>query len=237
MNDLDDRARAIVEAGRDADTPSAADRDRIKRAVLVQIVASSAVASTAVAGSLSIGAKVGLAVLAVSMVGGGTVGFFKMRGAHQASVARMRAMAKTEVASLPEVSPEIIPQEFPAPSDEKAKKVEKPHKANPQNGRAEKATDGDQLSAEVAVLKRAREELRLGRPTRAIEELVEYDRRFGHGVLGEERHAIAAIAACRAEPGPASLAQAEAFMRKSPASPLRERVREACITPSHTDLP
>ena len=237
MKDLDSRARTIVEAGRDADAPSAADHDRIKRAVLVQIVASSAVASTAVAGTLSIGAKVGLAVLAVSMVGGGTVGLLKVSGAHQATVARMRATTRTVVPPSPAASPEIIPQELPATSDEKAKKVERPHKANPQNGRAEKAADGDQLSAEVAVLKRAREELRLGRPARAIEELGEYDRRFGQGALGEERHAIAAIAACRAEPGPASLAQAEAFMRKSPASPLLERVREACITPSRTKSP
>jgi len=82
------------------------------------------------------------------------------------------------------------------------------------------------------VLKRAREELRLHRPARALEALTEYDRRFGEGVLGQERHAMEAIAACQAFPGADSRAQAEAFIRKAPLSPLRERVREACITPT-----
>ncbi len=75
MNDLDVRAQAIVDAARDADDPSPSDRDRIKHAVLVQ-VAAGAVASTAVAGSvgMSYAMKVGLAVLAVSLAGGGTAG-------------------------------------------------------------------------------------------------------------------------------------------------------------------
>jgi hypothetical protein len=231
MNDLDPRARAIVEAARRADVPSAADHDRIKRAVLLQIVAGTAVAGSAVAGTLSVSAKVGLAVLAVSVVGGGAVGLFKVSSNHEPAAARMRAPARTLAAPL--ASPRMVPLEEPAPSasDEKVEKVEKPRKAGPQAARAAKAVDEDQLSAEVAVLRRAREELRVGRPARALDALAEYDRRFGKGALVEERQAIAAIAACQAEPGPAARAQAEAFMRKAPASPLRERVREACITP------
>jgi hypothetical protein len=231
MNDLDPRARAIVEAARRADVPSAADHDRIKRAVLLQIVAGTAVAGSAVAGTLSVGAKVGLAVLAVSVVGGGTVGLLKVRSNHEPAAARMRAPARTVAA--PMAPARTVAQEAPAPFafDEKVAKVERPRKAGPQTARAAKTVDEDQLSAEVAVLRRAREELRVGRPARALDALAEYDRRFGKGALVEERQAIAAIAACQAEPGPAARAQAEAFMRKAPASPLRERVREACITP------
>jgi hypothetical protein len=232
MNDLEPRARAIVEAARHADVPSAADRDRVKRAVLLQIVAGTAVASSAVAGTLSVGAKVGLAILAVSVVGGGTVGLLKVSSTHEPAAARMRAPARTVAA--PMAPAPRVPQEAPAPSvsDEKTGKVEKPRRAGPQTARVAKGVDEDQLSAEVAVLRRAREELRVGRPVRALDALVEYDRRFGRGALVEERQAIAAIAACQAEPGPAARAQAEAFMRKAPASPLRERVREACITPT-----
>jgi outer membrane protein assembly factor BamD (BamD/ComL family) len=121
--------------------------------------------------------------------------------------------------------------------DDRIRKVERPRKAAPAVGRGERGEDADQVTAEVEVLKRAREELRLGRPARALEALVEYDRRFGRGVLGEERQAMAAIAACQATPGPAAQAQAEAFMRKAPVSPLRQRVREACITPARTNSP
>jgi hypothetical protein len=243
MKDLDSHAKAIVEAARDADTPSAADRIRIKRAVLAQIVVGTTVASSAVAGSLSLGAKVGLTVLAVSLVGGGTVGVLKMYDAHQASIARMRVPARTAVAprpapALPAVSQEAtVSQEPPVLPDEKARKLEKPRKAISQNGRGEKATDEDRLNAEVALLKRAREELRMHRPESTLETLAEYDRLFGRGILVEERQAIAAIALCQAEPGPAARAQAEAFMRRAPASPLRERVRAACITPSGTRAP
>lgn len=233
MNDLDPRARAIVDAARDADAPSTADRDRIKRVVLAQIVAGTAVASTAAAGTLSLGAKVGLTVLAVAVVGGGTAGLVKMRSAHERAAARSRAPARTAAAPLPAATPALIPQVPPEPvlADEKAHKLGKPREAIPKSERVEQATDEDKLSAEVAVLRRAREELRRGRPGRALEALAEYDRLFGRGVLGEERQAIAAIAACQAAPGPTARAQAEAFMRKAPASPLRERVREACITP------
>lgn len=241
MSDLDHRARAIVDAGRDAEVPSAADRDRIKRAVLVQIAAGGAVATTAAAGTLSLGAKVGLAVLAVTLVGGGTVGVLKARGSHPLVVPRARvapaAAAAPATAPLPVAAVEVVPRDLSAPVDEKARKAERPRRTMAQTGRADKGADADQLNAEVSVLKRAREELRRGRPARALEALAEYDRRFGRGVLVEERQAMAAIAACQAEPGPATRAQAEAFMRGAPASPLRERVREACITPARANSP
>lgn len=95
----------------------------------------------------------------------------------------------------------------------------------------------DFLNAEVSVLGRAREELRLGRPGRALDVLAEYDRRFGKGMLGEERRAIAAIATCQANPGSVARTQAEAFIRSAPSSPLLERVRATCVTPHDPSHP
>jgi hypothetical protein len=236
MSDLDSQARAIVDAARAADAPAAADHDRIKRAVLVQIAAGGLVASSAAASTLSLGAKVGLAVLAVSVIGGGgAVGLLKVRSAGRTAVEPAPVAAKhlaPAPAALPAAPPTIVPEEPPAAesTDEKAKKSERPRRPAP-GAHFERAEPEDQVNAEVAVLKQAREELRLGRPARALEALVEYDRRFANGVLGEERQAMVAIATCQAQPGPAARAQAEAFLRKAPASPLRERVREACITP------
>jgi hypothetical protein len=234
MNDLDSRARAIVEAGRDADSPSAADRERIKRAVLVQIAAGSMVASTAVAGTWSVGAKVGLTVLAVALVGGGTV--LTLRHAPPAApthAAPARAMPRMMAPAAAVRAP--VPTS--TPPEEKPRKTEKTRKLAAPSARLDKRAPDDQLTAEVEVLKRAREELRLGRPSAALAALGEYDRRFGQGVLGEEKQALAAIAACRATPGPEARAEAEAFMRRAPASPLRERVREACITPTPANPP
>jgi hypothetical protein len=261
MNDLDFRARAIVDAARDADLPSPDDRDRIKRAVLVQVAAGVA-ASTVAAGTVSAGAgmslgmslgtKVGLAVLAVSLAGGGTVGYWQWTGQHRlASVVKYDPKARSATqpsADWPVEIPAVAasPALVPVQAESKARKPDRVRKLAGQSSgdgerlgaedRTEDRTE-DQLNGEVAVLKRAREELRLGRPAQALEALLEYDRRFGKGVLGEERQAIAAIAACQAYPGASARAQALAFMHSSPASPLLDRVRAACITPSRAASP
>jgi hypothetical protein len=238
MSDLESRARAIVEAGRDADLPSATDHDRIKRAVLAQIAAGGIAASTAAAGTLSVGAKVGIAVLTLTLVGGGAVGLLKARDAFRASMGRGRAAraAVTAPTSAPIVEP-VASQPPAAVVEDRPRRVDRSRKFAPPGSRVDKEADQDQVIAEVEVLKRAREELRLGRPARALDALVEYDRRFGQGVLGEERQAMAAIAACQAKPGHASRAQAETFVRNAPLSPLRERVVEACITPPAANSP
>jgi hypothetical protein len=247
MNDLDFRAQAIVEAARDADQPSSADRDRIKRAVLVQLaagaVASSAAAGTVAAG-LSAGMKVGLAILAVSVVGGGAAGYVHWTGQHRLSNVVKHASVAAPTAPAPAVLPMEIPAVVAPPaaalaqSENKAHKQDRPRKlAGQGGGEVVRLPEDDQLNGEVAVLKRAREELRLGRPAQALEALREYDQRFGKGALGEERQAIAAIATCQAHPGPTARAQAQAFMRTSPKSPLLDRVRAACITPARADIP
>ena len=238
MNDLNSQARAIVEAARDADEPSPADRARIKHAILVQ-VAAGVVASTAAAGTLtvgmSLGMKIGLLVLSVSLVGGGAVGVVHWQGKHRTAslttpMARPTAIKRE---ALPAATPVVAPSSAIAPvqTESKVRQPDKPRKLVAQGG-ADRTSPEDPLNAEVAVLGRAREELRLGRPAQALEALLEYDRRFGKGVLGEERQAIAAIAACQVHPGPSARAQAQAFMHSTPKSPLLDRVRAACLTPT-----
>jgi hypothetical protein len=253
MNDLDFRAQAIVDAARDAEEPSPADRDRIKRAILVQVAAgalAATAATTAAAGTvgMGVGMKIGVAVLALSLAGGGTAGYLHWQGKSHRAAATSRQVgdrAPAREVPAPAIARPAVaesPLFVPAPTESKARKPDKPRKlAGPGNIESEGIPEvipvDDQLNSEVVVLKRAREELRLGRPVHALEALQEYDRRFGKGVLGEERQAMAAIAACQAHPGPSSQAQAQAFMRTSPHSPLLGRVRAACITPSRADSP
>jgi len=192
----------------------------------------------------SLGMKVGLAVLAVSLAGGGTAGYLHWTGQHHlASVVKYEPKAPSAAqasAVLPvEIPAALAPPELaPAQTEGKARKADRPRKQVGQaSGDSTRLAADDQLNGEVAVLKRAREELRLGRPAQALEALLEYDRRFGKGVLGEERQAIAAIAACQAHPGPSARDQAQAFMHSSPTSPLLDRVRAACITPARALSP
>jgi hypothetical protein len=241
MNDLDPRSRAIVEAARDADDPSPADRNRIRRAVMVQLAVGAA-ASSAAAGTMSVGMKLGLAALAVSLVGGGAVGLVHWQQPQSRANVAEHTRASVASARDPAASPVAIPKMAPSPAiapltaESHERRPDRPRK--PAGSLAEEKasfTQEDQLNAEVAVLKRAREELRLGRPVQTLEALREYDLRFGKGTLDQERQAMAALAACQAHPGPGSRAQAEAFLRSSPKSPMVGRVRVACITPARGD--
>jgi len=90
------------------------------------------------------------------------------------------------------------------------------------------------LSPELTVLRQAQEDLRAGLPASALRRLADYDRRFGRGALEEERRAVAAIARCQVDPGPAAEIQAARFLRGAPESPLAERVRSACQKSAET---
>jgi hypothetical protein len=242
MSELDSQARAIIDAGREADEPTFADRRRIKHAIVAQL-ASGALASAAVAGGTSVGLKVGLAVLAVTAVGGGTVGLLKVRAHHAGETAHRSVLPRSEASPrplpapvLPAPSPALIPVERAAVDSARELKPGRPERARRQLATArDHALPGDdasdeRLNVEVEVLKRAREALRLRQPMLALEVLRDYDRRFGKGTLGEERQALAVIATCLASPGQAARSRAEAFMRGAPSSPMLDRVRAACIT-------
>jgi hypothetical protein len=92
----------------------------------------------------------------------------------------------------------------------------------------------DPLSPELTVLRQAQEDLRAGRPAQALRRLADYDRRFGKGAPQEERRAVAAIARCRVNPGPAAEIEAARFLQTAPESPLADCVRSACQKSAET---
>jgi hypothetical protein len=239
MNELEPRARALIDAAREADEPSPADRSRIKHAIILQVATVGAVASagSAAAGAMSVGAKLGVAILAASLVGGGAVGLMKLRETRETALAAKRVLsertpaARTVARVVAEDEPATVAEVVAAPRVEsRLRKADKARKVSEQT--VAEAIPEDRLNAEVAVLTRAREALRMGRPAQALRALSEYDQLFGKGALGEERQAMAAIALCQAQPGVRAREQAEAFLHSAPTSPLVERVRAACITPA-----
>ena len=84
------------------------------------------------------------------------------------------------------------------------------------------------LVREVALLRRAHDALRDGKPQIALHVLADYDREFPNGSLREERAAIGAIAACQARPGPQARARAQELLRHAPGTLLADSVRAAC---------
>jgi hypothetical protein len=87
---------------------------------------------------------------------------------------------------------------------------------------------GSTLEQELPLLQSAQEALRVGDTDRALALLEAHARRFPEGMLAPERRAVHAMAVCRKSGRAAGLAEADAFLRDSPASPLAPRVRAVC---------
>jgi hypothetical protein len=189
------------------------------------------VASVGAAGSLApaagavagiLGAKAVVVGVAASVLVAGSVaaGFVATRAAHAPpppAVASVVAPAKP--APIVPTPPAHVddPAEVAPPVDDGAT-LSKTHR------RA-----GSTLEQELPLLQGAQEALRRGDSARALRLLDAHARRFPNGVLAPERRAVHAMAVCQANSGPAARAEAEAFVREAPGSPLVERVRSACL--------
>jgi hypothetical protein len=94
-------------------------------------------------------------------------------------------------------------------------------------GPREPAAEG--VEQELPLIRGAQEALRAGDLDGALRLLDAHARRFPAGALAEERRAAHAIAVCRKSGvGAGARAEAEAFVREVPSSPLVERVGAAC---------
>jgi hypothetical protein len=89
----------------------------------------------------------------------------------------------------------------------------------------------DQLGAEIELLARANSAVNAGDAGRALASLREYDRRFGAGILREERGAASVLALCAAGRSREARAEAERFVRRWPRSPLLSRIEGSCAGP------
>lgn len=247
MNDLGPEARSMLAAARGAEAITREDRARIKRGVLLRVaVLGAASTTTAGAAAMSVATKITLTVLTVAALGGGAISLraWKGRAPDPPAVARTHSTPRKLAAVAPK-APAVV-AEPPAIAPEPEVKLE----AQPEIQRREvirgvsrrpeisgtpaaeiapvPAPGLAPLDPELTVLRQAQEDLRAGLPAQALRRLTDYDRRFGKGALEEERRAIAAIAFCQVDPGPAAKAQAERFLQTAPESPLAERVRTAC---------
>ncbi|HLM76358.1 MAG TPA: hypothetical protein VK459_26815, partial [Polyangiaceae bacterium] len=84
---------------------------------------------------------------------------------------------------------------------------------------------GDSLADEVTALKRAREALAAGRPSKALIELNIYDKRFRGGRLALEAEVLRIEALAQSGEGKAAAARAASFLKAHPSSPYANRVR------------
>jgi hypothetical protein len=242
MNDLKPETRNLLAAARGAESLSRQDRARIKRGVLMQVAVLGASATVGGgAAAMSLAAKITLVVSSVALLGGGAVSVWVWQRPASTPVESLRppsatskhvtvstlATAEEPAQSRPAV-PVPVRREGARPAPRRPSTLAEPPAAAELPGKAPATGTVGALDPELRVLRQAQDDLRAGLPAQALRRLQEFERRFGMGSLGQERHAIAAIAHCQSHPGPAARARAQAFLRSAPESPLAVRVRSAC---------
>ncbi len=87
-------------------------------------------------------------------------------------------------------------------------------------------------SQELALIQRATRALHRRAPARALGVLGEHARRFPSGVLAEERRALRVLSLCELGRTSEGVRERDRFLARHPRSPLAERVRAACGTPT-----
>ena len=251
MNELSNDARAILDAGRDADGARDLERARVRRALLAKIAigggATLAASSTAAAsgtsgavagsvatatGSAAVGTSVAvgfplakiLVPLAI-MLGAGVGGTVAWRGQQRVSTPVVVA-APVVAQAAPALAPVVAQVEPVNPIMAPVRAVHHAHVAAP----ARVETPTNRLAEETALLAASNAELRGGDAHRALSLLDDYDRRYPGGVLREEVLATRVIARCQMglTPDAPSRQAADLFLRRHPASPLAPRVRSSC---------
>ncbi len=246
MNELSPQARELVESYRRSRGLPRADRERMKRELMLRVATLGAgAAATGTAMGMSLVSKIALVALGVTAVAGaGSLSVWALRGRAPAE-----AMAPSQASpSSPPVVPQIVE---PAPvatsagpivpavaaadlvpmengHSEHVKKTGKRVVATANPSPAASPVVAFDPEPELSVLREAREDLRAGRPESAYRLLDEYGRQNSAGMLAQERKALSAIALCRWRPGPEAQARASEFLGTSPDSPLARRVRSAC---------
>jgi hypothetical protein len=204
----------------------------------VAAAGSGGTAAAAAAGAL--GAKVALAGIAGSVLIAGSVagGWIATRtgpdlrhalratpGAIVSPSDEKRPAVTAPLSATPGASTSATPR---ATDDVVANRELLAHEAGILNGKPRRHSPAT-LEQELPLLQGAQEALREGDVPRALGLLDAHARRFPDGVLAPERRAVHAMAACRGGSWTAGRAEAEAFVRDAPRSPLAPRVRAACL--------
>jgi hypothetical protein len=224
---LSSKARAVVRAHRDADRPTAEDRERVTAALRTRLGAAvlplERPISNRLLGSLiqrrsatAFGLCVVGSVLFLARRPGTTLGPATQLRNKSAEAVHSSPSPATAVSSEP-----AAPSEAPLPLPRKLAPLATPH--TPPKARA--VIGQDTLAQEVLLLSSAMSQLSSGQAAVALLTLGEHQQRFSNGVLSEERNAAKARALCllhRLSEGRAALALL------APGSPSAARAKQDC---------
>lgn len=222
MTELGPEGRRLLESAKAAQSPSAADRARVRRAVAAAVVgggaavglgatAGTAKAATSAASSAGVFLKVGAAVVVASGVGAGSYVMWP-DAAPPAPV--LKAPAPTPPPKI-EAVVEVAPPPPPPPKPKR---------------RAEPKVVED-LAAEATLLHRAQSAWRNKDSQAALQVLEDHRRRYPRSQLSSERDGLRVLVLCDLGRKGEARTLAKKFLRQAPDSPLRASVEESCALP------
>jgi len=240
MSDLSSDGKALVEAGRRADRPSVADRERVlvalrsrlgDAALLAAGLSEAPPAAPAPRAPGAPGSKllkwgvVGPTVLVAGALWLVPRHFQQSERAAPAPSASALSVASAQPTPLENAvaAPEVAPSPSAVSAD--------PGPSRPLETQKPQSRSRDGLAEEVALLSRAETELHAGRAAKALLVLAEHQRKFPRGALAEERTAARIQALCALGRNEEANAQLRQLLHISPNSAHEERARQACRNP------
>ena len=235
-------SRALLEAARGGDDPTAAARAKVRAELLARVGVAGAAGASAgassgaspapAAGATGTGAGLAIkALFALALVGGAGATYWALRGNPPAAPAipstepAQPAEAAAVVTPLPNPQPLPIPQPSP-PSTPALSPPAPPPSPSPSRSPARPTPDA--IRAERALLASAHTALRTGDTAAALAILADHASRFPRGLLVEERAATQVRALCAAGETARADAARAAFLRRWPRSIHAARVRVTC---------
>lgn len=231
---LSPKARAVIQADREARRPTAADRERVAAALRARLgpLVLPLDAPPSKPRIVSGARRRFAAICGVCIVGSGLL---LARRPGTASQTTMQVRDTTEE-ELPAVSAQATaPTATPSSAGASVETSLTPRTLAPLASQRIRpkvlaaAPVEDTLSQELVLLTRATSQLSSGQPSAALVALEEHQRRFPHGVLSDERNAAKGRALCklhRFDEGRAALALLAA------GTPFAARVKEECDSAS-----
>jgi type IV secretory pathway VirB10-like protein len=252
--------RTLIEAAREEWSPSDAERDRLRRAVLASVAAGTAAGASATAAASAKGAgvvaatwsgwKIAMVAVAVTTAVGGAAWTAVSVREEAPAPSRVERIAAPEPEPRPASPAPVAPPseppsiEEPPPPVEVAAAEPTPEPSRPVRGRAiavpaeahaeehvENASPAAALLRETALLRDAHRALRTGQADQALALLDRHAREHPDGVLREERLATRVLALCEAGRDEQARAEAARFLAAHPRSMHATRVRASCAAP------
>ena len=229
MTDDERRAADVLAGARRAFSPSAADQERVRRAIGAALAATAPGPAPAAAPRVA-GWGPRLLAAATIAAASGAIGYWAghRAGLRETPQATRIAPAPVAVASSAPLAPVAANQ--PQPSVTPSSPIAPHHGGHAVHHQAESTSPAaaESLAIEVRALRNAERALRDGNPGLALAFLHELDRQVPHGQMTEERDAASTLARCARGDRPIGVDLAGEFIERYPESVYRARVEQTC---------